>query len=426
MKFDNLKINLPIYDSMAIAVWDQREQVIRKSEKPTFIGCYRSMAGAKWTVNTKSGMPLAEDISSFISSTFQSYGCIVSKIPTNFEQTEAEILTKMKASKASKYLLIKINKFYTDGFAPYNLYIDFKLKVLNNDGELLKEKTYIEEMTLNGLNAFYNKPPNIFLVFELEKIFFDPEIASSIGLITTELIFSKRASIEEKAMAVFIHRNNIDSINAILRRDTLIDGLMIAAAENNLKIAKLMIEKGAEITLEKKDIDGQVYLINKDNNKGQIPIKIVLCEDTPRLIRDSIDIKYPESQVQKGYGYYVKYKTTNFKVGNSAMYYAIENSNYQLVELLLSNGYYKNLPFCVSDFFDYNSIVPISMSLSLVDEIINNGGRVDLNVDWGRLVVFKDDGYICTTFIPHPMVTYIPIDYAMAKNATKIVEILSN
>ena len=186
IQYDKINADLPaITENIALATWDQREQVLDGSRKPDFVGYMRSGAGIAYPIGTASGKPLADDISSSIASSLEKKGCTTSIITTSPADNENAILNNLKNSGSGKLVLIKCSEYHTDGYGIQNLNYNLQVKIHASDGQLVKEKSFQGDRNLGGSVAWgpgkYKEYMPEGLKTLLEEIFNDPEISSGLS-----------------------------------------------------------------------------------------------------------------------------------------------------------------------------------------------------------------------------------------------------
>jgi hypothetical protein len=444
MQFNDLSLNLPLYNGVSIAMWDQREEVTSQSKKPTFTGYTCSLSGKKYKVNTKSGKPFADDISSSVASTLNSYGCNISVVPTSFNQSQDEIIENLKSSGGSKLILIKFNEYNTDGFAPYYLYKNIQIFVFNTNGTLLKEKQFnTSQICIAGGGELYWAPTKDIVEEDISNLFFDPDIASACGIKESALVFAKDATFNEKVLAIAINRGDTGLVNRLIGQEiTINDALKVAAFENNIELVKQLLEKGAKFSIEAEDIEGNITNSNGDSIKtilhvgGSIPtgasgsVKIKWdrnnkpIEITGSYAKVKINIANRQELKKHIADTQVRYKTKVFSYGNAALYYAIDNENAEMIKLFLSNGFDITKPIAISDFKDFSVLYKYLPPET--EATIHNGGQIAVETNLGIISIHKDNEYTYSNFIPYSVSKVMPIEYAKEINATEIVDILSN
>jgi len=183
VQYSGINANVPAFsETIALATWDQREQVLDGSRKPDFVGYMRSGAGIAYPIGTASGKPLADDISSSISTSLEKKGCTTSVITTSPADNENTILDNLIKSGNEKLLLVKCSEYHTDGYGIQNLNYNLQVTVYASDGELVKEKRFQGDRTLGGNVAWgpgkYQEYMPEGLKTLLEQIFNDEEIES--------------------------------------------------------------------------------------------------------------------------------------------------------------------------------------------------------------------------------------------------------
>lgn len=183
VQYDRINANVPEFsEKISIATWDQREQIINGSQKPNLVGYMRSAVGIAWPVSTKSNKPLADDISSSISSSLEKKGSTTSIITTQPAESENAIIDKLKKANSNKLILVKCAKFQTDGYGSQSLDFDLQVNIFSSNGDILKHKNFTGNRDLGGSVAwgpgkFKEYMPAAFKKL-LEEIFNDPEIIS--------------------------------------------------------------------------------------------------------------------------------------------------------------------------------------------------------------------------------------------------------
>ena len=171
-------------ESIAIAVYDQREMVLDGSRKPDFVGYMRSTAGIAYPMGTKSGENLTDDMSMSIAKSFKNKGYETEVIETLPIDEKEAIKTKLQNTNADKVLMLTLNKYHTDCYGVTRLMYDVNAKVMDADGDVLADENFSDEYNVGG-NAFWGPGdfktyiPEHFKQF-LDKLLNDEKVAAAL------------------------------------------------------------------------------------------------------------------------------------------------------------------------------------------------------------------------------------------------------
>lgn len=140
--YDYTKIPIDLYldgnsQKLAVGVHDQREY-IRKGEKYNqYVGTQRSPAYVPWNVNTRSGLPMADDFLNKIAKSLEANKYIVDKVSLSEKEDKKIALSKLKATGSSKLLLFIINEWFFDVYYKTRMTYSMRLEVYDNKENLL-------------------------------------------------------------------------------------------------------------------------------------------------------------------------------------------------------------------------------------------------------------------------------------------------
>ncbi len=186
VQYDRLNLNLPEVktESVSIATWDQRSQILDGSRKPDFVGYMRSGAGIAYPMGTKSGKPFTDDLSTTIAEAFNEEGCSTSIIKTTYDQEEDAIIDNLLSSGNERLILLKLDKLYTDGYGVQVLNYDMQLSIYDASGELMASESNEGNNEIGG-NAFwgpgdYKQYMPTALKIILENMFSDSSIKEAL------------------------------------------------------------------------------------------------------------------------------------------------------------------------------------------------------------------------------------------------------
>ncbi len=182
VEYDGIYANVPSFKQrIALACWDQREQILNGARQPDFVGYTRSGAGIAYPMGTANGMPFSDNMNSSIAASLTKKGSTVATIPTQFSEKESMIISKLKKAKSNRLILIDCKQFFTDGYGAISLMYELQVNIYSEQGDLLKQKTFSGKRPLGGSVAwgpgkYKEYMPEAFKKL-IEEIFSDPDIA---------------------------------------------------------------------------------------------------------------------------------------------------------------------------------------------------------------------------------------------------------
>jgi hypothetical protein len=176
--------NVPAFNQrIAIASWDQREQILSGARKPDFVGYTRSGAGIAYPMGTESGRPFTDDLSTSISSSLTKYGSKTIVVLTQTSQKESQILAKLINTKSDRLVLIDCKQYFTDGYGATSLNYNLQISIYSSAGDLIKQKSFNGKRALGGSAAWGPGNYKQYMPEALKKligeIFNDPEITAA-------------------------------------------------------------------------------------------------------------------------------------------------------------------------------------------------------------------------------------------------------
>lgn len=131
-------LNAPkITGPMLLAAQDKRPYITSHDKQSTFTGVMRSALGIPYDVLTKSGKPLAEDISDALGETIRKTGTEVSTAKLATHLSKEEVKTVLAGRNSGEIILIEINEWRTDTYLSMDFEWDINLYVLDSDGALM-------------------------------------------------------------------------------------------------------------------------------------------------------------------------------------------------------------------------------------------------------------------------------------------------
>ncbi len=185
VEYEGVYATVPDFkQKIALASWDQREQVVNGARKPDFVGYTRSGTGIAYPMGTDNGMPFTDNMSSSISLSLSRQGSTVAVVNTQSAERESRILEQLKKTNNNRLILIDCKDFHTDGYGATSLMYNLQVNIYSGKGELLTKKTFNGKRALGGSVAwgpgkYKEYMPEAFKKL-IEEIFNDPEISSAL------------------------------------------------------------------------------------------------------------------------------------------------------------------------------------------------------------------------------------------------------
>lgn len=137
-------------NSVAIAVWDQREMIVNGARKPNFVGYMRSGVGIAYPMGTETKENFADVIAENMAATLNKNGFSATPVKTEFIDSQDDIVSKLTNQQKDRSLLLILNEYHTDCYGLTNLMLNLDIKVYDQDGNLLAEKNIRESKGLGG------------------------------------------------------------------------------------------------------------------------------------------------------------------------------------------------------------------------------------------------------------------------------------
>jgi hypothetical protein len=135
---------------VAIAVHDQRPQVVAGSEDDDYVGTQRGGFGNPFDVSTASDRPLADDWAASVSDSLKQGGFTPEVVPTRPQDAPQLVIRRMQETRARASLLFVIHAWHTDTFSNATLHRNVTLTVLSPAGTALATARSGGEMELGG------------------------------------------------------------------------------------------------------------------------------------------------------------------------------------------------------------------------------------------------------------------------------------
>lgn len=268
--YNEMILNLPQVktENLSIAVWDQREQLLKGSRKPDFVGYMRSGAGIAYPMGTLSGKAFADEIALNIASSYKNNGLNVSIINTSYKDNENSILNSFKNSSNNKLILMKCNQLHTDGYNIEALLYNIQVSIYNKNGALIAQKSFVGKKELGKGMKYKTYMPNG-LKELIEEIFNDATIHNAINYdITNQNDFMQK---ENKHYKTTIENSNSSNIannpDIIYKKDgTEIKSKVIEITDYSIKYKKYEQLDGPVRNIPIKD----AFMIIYKNGKREV------------------------------------------------------------------------------------------------------------------------------------------------------------
>jgi hypothetical protein len=127
---------------VVIVFKDARPEILNNSEKPTFMGHVSSMGQVGYSIQTLTGMPLADEFATSVCNSVIKKGSKAVKIFVNHNASDDSIINLIKGRDEKRLAFFTINKWDASsvpGFSKihYEVISDLVLKVYNENGELM-------------------------------------------------------------------------------------------------------------------------------------------------------------------------------------------------------------------------------------------------------------------------------------------------
>lgn len=133
----------PSESAFALAVLDSRPDVVSGERQETFVGLSRSLYGIPYPEHTPSKKPLAQVFAAMIARALQDGGIPTDVVTVSPYRGTAGALDSLKATGASRLLLLEVRDWWSDKLIRTELHHDLKLTVFDNQGRELGTSTSV-------------------------------------------------------------------------------------------------------------------------------------------------------------------------------------------------------------------------------------------------------------------------------------------
>jgi len=142
--------NPPMTGTQGVAVVDMRPYVLAGVKSPEWVGLMKSFIGIPFGMHTKSGQPLAADLTGSVAETLRKNGVSVVTVTVPSNATMPDISAAFRKAGATRGLLFEIEQWRTSTLVRTAFDFDVTLKVVSPDGQLLGSTSYEGRRVLNS------------------------------------------------------------------------------------------------------------------------------------------------------------------------------------------------------------------------------------------------------------------------------------
>ncbi|MFZ4778745.1 MAG: hypothetical protein ACOYM3_25540 [Terrimicrobiaceae bacterium] len=136
--------------SVAVAAVDRREYLIKGEVKPNYVGLTRSGFGIPYRVGTRTGAPLAQDLTESIAASLTASGYSAQAV-TGFPVIDSSAAkARLLGIPADRHVLVTVSKWESDTLVRTELVTDISISVFDKSGKLLATKSFTDAKTFPG------------------------------------------------------------------------------------------------------------------------------------------------------------------------------------------------------------------------------------------------------------------------------------
>ena len=160
--------------NLAVGVHDQRVYVKKGDKYPQYVGTQRSPAYVPWNINTKSGLPMADDFCQNIAKSLRNDGFTVDIVYLSEKDNKRQALINLQKTGDDRLLLFTINEWYFDVWYKTRMEYSLSLEVFNNKLVELASAKVAKKMWGENDNAI----PDLEFKSAVEKLLSDDSIVN--------------------------------------------------------------------------------------------------------------------------------------------------------------------------------------------------------------------------------------------------------
>lgn len=158
IKLDELELELKKINQkdLSVVIWDQRPQVVDRSQGESFLGYMRSLVQVAWPYFIKGETTFPNFFLQKIKESYSRAGVDINTIESSAFETEEQILRKIKNQRKGRILLITVKEMLFDGYMVLDYMVNIEMEIYSNKGELLKSSSLIDRIEI-GKTGKYKK-----------------------------------------------------------------------------------------------------------------------------------------------------------------------------------------------------------------------------------------------------------------------------
>jgi hypothetical protein len=178
------EVKYAVRGKVAVAVHDQRLEVVSGGKPERFAGISRGGYGNPFDVETESGQPLAKEFQNSIAAALARAGAQVVRVDLKPTARPDEARRQMLAAGANKSVLLTLREWRADTYVNVNLDHDVLLTVLGPRGQVLASRELkgaerIGASAINPVAASIEAVPPAYRR-KLEELFATPAVAAAL------------------------------------------------------------------------------------------------------------------------------------------------------------------------------------------------------------------------------------------------------
>lgn len=138
------------FNGLGIIIWDQRPMITDQSKEESFLGYLKSAVGISYPQYTKSDESISKIMLKKIQEAYNRKDIKINILESSPFDKRSDILKKVKNYERDKILLITINNLQFDGTFKVDYVVNIDLQILDNIGNLIFEKKYVEKISIGS------------------------------------------------------------------------------------------------------------------------------------------------------------------------------------------------------------------------------------------------------------------------------------
>jgi hypothetical protein len=168
--------------TVAVGTLDHRPYVTAGTTAPNFVGMSRGGFGNPFDVTTKSGKPLASDISGSIVGSMKGKGVDAQVVELKPALSSDAAKTALLAAGTQRSVMITLQAWESDTMINIGFTYDLILQILDKEGKLLASKAQLGNENLGSTGFTPGGGDAVLARFRrmMEGIFQDPDVAKAL------------------------------------------------------------------------------------------------------------------------------------------------------------------------------------------------------------------------------------------------------